>query len=169
MTLRRHDAAASWVHHATFPFTCPYFTHYGLIWGESGEKSAKNPIFTKIWRHYVMTQLRHENFFHAYTCLYTICIVSEGLKAIGGSTSHREPFFEAISSILPQNLLTFLSHNSGTAGPILDPKVALERQFIGLSLRSYQFFNSARNERTVCTLRRKIRFRRKMGFDFATL
>ena len=137
--------------------------------GWIGRKKCKKPDFYEN-----MTSLRHDavtsqNFFHAYTCLYTICIVSEGLKAIGGSTSHREPFFEATSSILPQNLLTFLSHNSGTAGPILDPKVALERQFIGLSLRSYQFFNSARNERTVCTLRRKIRFRRKTGFDFATL
>ena len=86
-----------------------------------------------------MTQLRHENFYHGYTCLYTLCIVSEGLKAIGGNISHREPFFEATSSILRQNLLTFLSHNFGNAGPILDPKVALERQFIGLSLDSIGF------------------------------
>ena len=168
MTLRRHDAAASWVHPCHFSIHLSIFHTLRAYLGWIGRKSAKNPIFTKIWRHYVMTQLRHENFF-AYTFLYTICIVSEGLKAIGGSTSHREPFFEATSSILPQNLLTFLSHNSGTAGPILDPKVALERQFIELSLRSHQFFYSARNERTVCTLRRKIRFCRKTGFDFATL
>ena len=139
MTLGRHDAAASLVHHATFQFTCPYFTYYGLNWGELGEKGAKNPIFTKIWRHYVMTQVRHEIFFHGYTCLYTICIFSEGLKPIGGRASHREPFFEAISSILQQKLLTFLSHNSGTAGLILDPKVALEKQFIGLSLNCISF------------------------------
>merc|ERR1712121_466067 len=104
-----------------------------------------------------MTPLRHDAgtsriFLYGYTCLDTICIFSEGLKPIGGSTSHREPFFEAISSILQRNLLTLLSHNSGTASPILDPKVALERQFIGLSLESHQFFNSSRNERTVCTL-----------------
>ena len=131
MTQLRHGST-----HATFPFTCPYFTHYRLIWGKSGEKKCKNPDFYKN-----MTSLRHDavtsrKFFHGDTCLYTICIFSEGLKPIRGSRTHREPFFEAISSILQRNLLTFLSHNSGTASPILDPKVALERQFIGLSLRS---------------------------------
>ena len=86
-----------------------------------------------------MTQLRHEQFFQSDTNVYIICIFSEGLKAIEGRTSHPEPISEAISSILPQNLLTFLSHNSGTAGPILDPKVALEKQFVELSLRFNQF------------------------------
>ena len=146
-----------------------HISHITGLFGVNWAKKVQKPRFFRkydvitSWRRYVT------KFFYGYTCLYTICIFSEGLKPIGGSKSHREPFFEAISSILQQNLLTFLSHNSGTAAPILDPKVVLERQFIGLSLRSYRFFDSARNERTVCTLRRKIRFRRKMGFDFATL
>ena len=131
MTLRRHDAAASWVHHATLQITCPYLTHHGLRMGEPGGKSAKNGFYDNMtsFRHDVVTS---RIFLHGDTCPYTICIFSEVLKAIGGFQSHREPFFEVISSILPQNLLTFLSHNSGTAGLILDPKVALKRQFIGL-------------------------------------
>ena len=61
------------------------------------------------------------------------------------------------------------SYYSGTAGSILDPKVALERQFGGLSLRCQRFFDPAPNKRTTRRLRRKIRFREKTGFDFATL
>ena len=54
MTLRRHDAAGSSIY-TTFPITSPYFTYYGFIWGESGEKSAKNLIFYEI-----MTSLRND-------------------------------------------------------------------------------------------------------------
>ena len=57
--------------------------------------------------------------------------------------------------------MPFLNYNSRTAGPILDPKVALERQFGGLSLKLYLFFYSAQNERTTRQLLRKIRFREK--------
>ena len=135
----RCDVMTQLRHGSTMPHfhSLVHISHITGLFGGIGRKKCKKPDFSEN-----MTSLRHDAgmsriFLHGYTCLYTICIFSEGLKPIEGSTSHRESFFEAISSILHRNLLTFLSHNSGTAGPILDSKVALERQFIVLSLRSY--------------------------------
>ena len=83
--------------------------------------------------------------------MYAISIFPEGLKAIDWKTSQLEPILEATSSPLLRKLPTFLSYISGTTGPILDPKVELERQFEGLSPGYQQFFDRARNERTVRT------------------
>lgn len=147
-------------------------THISHVTGLFGVNKAKKVQKTRFLRKYdVITSWRSyvTIFFRSETCLHTISIFPESLKAIGGKTSPWEPILEATSSPLPRKLPTFLSYNSGTASPILDPKVALERQFGGLSLRFHRFFYSAQNERTTRQLLRKIRFREKTGFDFATL
>ena len=58
---RRCDVMTQLRHWSTmpFPFTCPYITHYGLIWGELGEKKCKKKRFLRkydfitLWRRYV--------------------------------------------------------------------------------------------------------------------
>ena len=114
--------------------------HISHVSGPLRVKNGKKVQKTRFLRKYdVITSrrryLRHQKYFLELTCLYATSIFPESLKAIEWKTSHLEPILEATSSPVPLKLPTFLGYNSGTAGPILDPKIALERQFEGLSIK----------------------------------
>ena len=137
----RHDAIASWA------WASQYFSHLsltntlGTYLGRFSKKKRENPDF-----YVYMTSARHDvmtssTFFHHLICTYTISIFSESLKAIGWKLNSPESILEVIFRTFTRKTVTFLSNNSGTAWPILDLIFALERQFVGLSVRFQPFFD----------------------------
>ena len=145
--LRKYDVSTSWrynvidfFHHLICAYTISI--SFGLIWRDLVGKKCKKPDF------YVnMTSARHDvitssTFFHHLICAYTKSIFSESLKAIGVNTIPLESILEVIFRTFTRKTVTFLSNNSGTAWPILDLIFALERQFVGLSVRYQPFFDT---------------------------
>ena len=144
--LRKYDVSTSWRYDVIDFFSSLniriHDIHlFRLIWRDLvGKKCIKPDFYAN------MTSARHDvitssTFFHHLICAYTKSIFSESLKAIGLKTNPPESILVVIFRTFTRKTVTFLSNNSGTAWPILDLIFALERQFVGLSVRYQPFFD----------------------------